>query len=121
MGFRKKCRPVGPQFMNNVSRGLTATATKSNGPSGQDANCCVILYTNTKQSAHRNPVMNDAPNSNLSTARREFVDLWGQMAEHWGINRTMAQIHALLMISPAPITADQIMEDLQISRGAMFQ
>jgi DNA-binding transcriptional regulator GbsR (MarR family) len=53
----------------------------------------------------------------LSQARREFIDLWGQMAEHWGINRTMAQIHALLMISAAPITADQIMEELQISRG----
>ena len=47
----------------------------------------------------------------------DFVDLWGQMAEHWGINRTMAQIHALLMISPAPITAEQIMEELRISRG----
>jgi len=53
----------------------------------------------------------------LTQARREFVDLWGQMAEHWGINRTMAQIHALLMISAGPITADQIMEELQISRG----
>ncbi len=53
----------------------------------------------------------------LVTARREFVDLWGQMANHWGINRTMAQIHALLMISPEPLTAEQIMEDLQISRG----
>lgn len=55
--------------------------------------------------------------SPLTTARREFVDLWGQMAEHWGINRTMAQIHALLMISPGPITADQIMDELHISRG----
>lgn len=53
----------------------------------------------------------------LDQARREFIDLWGQMAEHWGINRTMAQIHALLMIAAAPITADQIMEELQISRG----
>jgi len=53
----------------------------------------------------------------LTLARREFIDLWGQMAEHWGINRTMAQIHALLMISAEPITADQIMDELQISRG----
>lgn len=55
--------------------------------------------------------------SNLVAARREFVDLWGQMAEHWGINRTMAQIHALLMICSRPITADEIMDELQISRG----
>src|SRR4051812_27017538 len=54
---------------------------------------------------------------NLAAARREFVDLWGQMANHWGINRTMAQIHALLMISHDPLTADQIMDELQISRG----
>ena len=53
----------------------------------------------------------------LATARREFVDLWGQMANHWGINRTMAQIHALLMVSSRPLTAEQIMEELQISRG----
>lgn len=55
--------------------------------------------------------------SNLPTARREFVDLWGQMANHWGISRTMAQIHALLMVSPEPVTAEQIMDELQISRG----
>jgi len=53
----------------------------------------------------------------LAAARREFVDLWGQMANHWGINRTMAQIHALLMVSAEPLTADQIMDELQISRG----
>lgn len=39
------------------------------------------------------------------------------MANHWGINRTMAQIHALLMVSHEPLTADQIMDELQISRG----
>lgn len=54
---------------------------------------------------------------NFVHARREFVDLWGQMANHWGINRTMAQIHALLMIAPEPLTAEQIMDELKISRG----
>ena len=53
----------------------------------------------------------------LRTAQRQFVSLWGEMAEHWGINRTMSQVHALLMISPDPLTAEQIMEELQISRG----
>ena len=61
--------------------------------------------------------MTHSRNSSLATARRQFVDLWGQMAPHWGINRAMAQIHALLMISPEPLTAEQIMEELQISRG----
>ena len=57
------------------------------------------------------------PSLHLAAARREFVDLWGQMANHWGINRTMSQIHALLMVSNEPLTAEQIMEELQISRG----
>ncbi|MGN6367363.1 MAG: GbsR/MarR family transcriptional regulator [Phycisphaerae bacterium] len=61
--------------------------------------------------------MSDSRISSIHNARREFVDLWGQMANHWGINRTMAQIHALLMISPEPLTAEQIMDELQISRG----
>ena len=45
------------------------------------------------------------------------MDLWGQMAGHWGINRTMSQIHALLMVAHEPMTAEQIMDELQISRG----
>ena len=55
--------------------------------------------------------------SPLAAARREFVGLWGQMAAHWGINRTMSQIHALLMITHEPLTAEQIMAELGISRG----
>lgn len=47
----------------------------------------------------------------------EFVLLWGEMASHWGINRTMAQIHALLYASSEPLDTDAIMEHLQISRG----
>ena len=47
----------------------------------------------------------------------EFVLLWGEMASQWGINRTMAQIHALLYASEGPLDTDEIMERLQISRG----
>lgn len=57
------------------------------------------------------------PLTPLTAARCEFVGLWGQMAGHWGINRTMSQIHALLMISHEPLTAEQIMGELHISRG----
>ena len=42
---------------------------------------------------------------------------WGEMASAWGINRTMGQIHALLYISPEPLSMDEIMERLKISRG----
>jgi DNA-binding transcriptional regulator GbsR (MarR family) len=53
----------------------------------------------------------------LSRARDEFVTQWGALGTSWGINRTMAQIHALLMVTPRPLTTDEVMEDLQISRG----
>ncbi|NNM85142.1 MAG: MarR family transcriptional regulator [Phycisphaerales bacterium] len=57
--------------------------------------------------------------TSLAQARREFVDLWGQMAPHWGISRAMAQIHAVLMVWPSPMTAEQIMIELHISRGSV--
>ncbi|MGB3618257.1 MAG: transcriptional regulator [Catalinimonas sp.] len=49
--------------------------------------------------------------------RRKFIQTWGTLGSSWGINRTMAQVHALLMISPRPLCADEIMADLRISRG----
>jgi DNA-binding transcriptional regulator GbsR (MarR family) len=53
----------------------------------------------------------------LRETRDDFVSQWGAIGSAWGINRTMAQIHALLIIAPNPLSTDQIMEDLQISRG----
>jgi DNA-binding transcriptional regulator GbsR (MarR family) len=53
----------------------------------------------------------------LTDAKAQFISSWGAFGTHWGINRTMAQIHALLLISPDPITQDDIMEQLSISRG----
>ncbi len=53
----------------------------------------------------------------LQEAKQEFVDAWGTFGTQWGINRTMAQIHALLMVSDEALTTDEIMDQLQISRG----
>ncbi len=53
----------------------------------------------------------------LQEARDEFITQWGAMGTAWGVNRTMAQIHALLMVSPSALTTDEIMEELKISRG----
>ncbi len=53
----------------------------------------------------------------LTEARQQFISSWGAFGTHWGINRTMAQIHALLLISPEPLTQDDMMEDLNVSRG----
>lgn len=53
----------------------------------------------------------------LDQVREKFILHWGEMGSLWGINRTMAQVHALLFISPEPLSANEIMEELQISRG----
>ena len=52
-----------------------------------------------------------------SEGRTRFIESWGKLAIDWGANKTMGQIHALLLISPNPICADEIMENLNISRG----
>lgn len=53
----------------------------------------------------------------LNEAKQKFIQSWGTLGSNWGINRTMAQIHALLLISDEPISTEDIMEELQISRG----
>src|SRR4029450_4703665 len=53
----------------------------------------------------------------LPEAKQQFISSWGAFGTHWGINRTMAQIHALLLVSADPMTQDDIMEELDISRG----
>ena len=53
----------------------------------------------------------------LAEGKEKFIQSWGALGSSWGVNRTMAQIHALLLISPEPLSADDIMEDLQVSRG----
>lgn len=53
----------------------------------------------------------------LEDARNQFIASWGAFGSQWGINRTMAQIHALLLVSPDALSADDIMEQLNISRG----
>ncbi|MBX9850632.1 MAG: MarR family transcriptional regulator [Cytophagaceae bacterium] len=53
----------------------------------------------------------------LEEAKNQFIQAWGTFGSNWGINRTMAQIHALLMISPEALSTEDIMEELNISRG----
>lgn len=59
----------------------------------------------------------DTEADKLKHAREDFVAQWGALGTQWGINRTMAQIHALLMTAPEPISTDEVMKELQISRG----
>ncbi|KQB44115.1 putative transcriptional regulator [Flavobacterium daejeonense] len=50
-------------------------------------------------------------------AKNKFVQTWGALGSQWGINKTMAQIHALLMVSNEAVSMEDIMKELQISRG----
>ena len=59
-----------------------------------------------------------APSARHREAVDRFVTFWGDMASSWGINRTMAQVYALLYCAERPRNTDQIMERLQISRGS---
>jgi DNA-binding transcriptional regulator GbsR (MarR family) len=53
----------------------------------------------------------------LSATRRRFVLHWGEMGTRWGINRTVAQVHALLFVSEKPLHAEQIAETLEVARS----
>ena len=53
----------------------------------------------------------------LTTVQQKFILHWGEMGTKWGINRTVAQIHALLYIWPEPLNAEQITKTLSVARS----
>jgi len=53
----------------------------------------------------------------LAEAKEKFIQSWGSLGSNWGINKTMAQIHALFLISDESLSTEDVMETLQISRG----
>src|SRR5262245_21271727 len=53
----------------------------------------------------------------LTPAMQKFILHWGEMGTRWGINRTIAQIHALLYIAQKPLTAEEITETLNVARS----
>ncbi len=57
------------------------------------------------------------PEQKLRDIQDLFIRRWGEMGATWGINRTMAEIHALLFITGKPLCTDDVMERLNISRG----
>ena len=59
----------------------------------------------------------DPIEKSLRQAEEQFILEWGRMSSSWGINRTMAQIHALLFVTGVPLEVNEIMDRLQISRG----
>ena len=53
----------------------------------------------------------------LTPIRRRFVMHWGEMGTRWGVNRTVAQIHALLFLASRPMHAEEIADILQVARS----
>ena len=53
----------------------------------------------------------------LTPLMERYVLHWGEMGTRWGVNRTVAQIHALLYLSPTPLAADEIAETLVVARS----
>lgn len=53
----------------------------------------------------------------LEEAQHKFIQSWGSFGSQWGINRTMAQIHALFLITPESMSTEEVMDALKISRG----
>jgi DNA-binding transcriptional regulator GbsR (MarR family) len=54
---------------------------------------------------------------NYTETKENFIQLWGSLGTTWGINKAMAQIHALLLSTENPLTTDEIMEELKVSRS----
>lgn len=57
--------------------------------------------------------------SHLTPVMQEFILHWGEMGSSWGINRTIAQIYALLYLSPTPLTAEEISSKLSLARSTV--
>ena len=53
----------------------------------------------------------------LTPVAQKFILHWGEMGTKWGINRTVAQVHALLFLSPHPLPADEISTTLAVARS----
>ena len=53
----------------------------------------------------------------LEEAKIKYIHTWGSLATNWGVNKTMAQVHALLLVSTKPLSSEDIMSQLKISRG----
>jgi DNA-binding transcriptional regulator GbsR (MarR family) len=57
------------------------------------------------------------PHAGLTPVAQKFILHWGEMGTKWGINRTVAQVHALLFLAPKPVPADEISETLSVARS----
>jgi len=85
--------------------------TLRNQQSSKDIECLTCVLLNSIFCIDRNYSMK------LTDIQQQFILHWGEMGTRWGINRTVAQIHALLYLSPKPLPADDIAETLNVARS----
>ena len=81
---------------------------------GLDNACIQCILLIQKQPKGQMPV--DAP-STLTPAMQKFILHWGEMGDKWGINRSVAQVYALLYVSGVPLNAEHIADTLQMARS----
>src|SRR6478752_1869995 len=53
----------------------------------------------------------------LKEGKKKFIQTWARLGTEWGINRTMAQVHALLLVTDKLLSTEDVMKELSISRG----
>src|SRR6476620_7537873 len=61
--------------------------------------------------------MNETKKNALEPVMEKFILHWGEMGTRWGVNRTVAQVHALLYLSPGPMNAEEIAATLSVARS----
>ena len=143
---KKGCRPgSGTRFVlahwsEEPFRGLSGTTankvaarrevgkarkrTGKKGLTGSGNNC---IFCNNRNNRHDESNKKDArlgrakmrepTKNNLTPVAQKFILHWGEMGTRWGINRTVAQVHALLFLSPQPLPADEISATLAVARS----
>jgi DNA-binding transcriptional regulator GbsR (MarR family) len=89
--------------------------------------CASEPYSSLMSSSALDRPPNESSSSNISstshdpvrTAQDRFISFWGEMGTRWGVQRSMAEVHALLFIAGEPLSAEDIMDRLAISRGSV--
>jgi len=121
-------RSVSGNTSTKVTAGEEARKTrKRTGKPDLTGGCKYCIFCNDRSNRHdessklgrrhRKAKMSEPTKNTLTPVAQKFILHWGEMGTRWGINRTVAQVHALLFLSPHPLPADEISETLAVARS----
>ncbi len=97
-----------------------ATRAASSAASNAASNAASSVASSAASSAAEARASERLPEiDEIRTAQDRFIAFWGEMGTRWGVQRSMAEVHALLFIAGEPLPAEEIMERLRISRGSV--